>query len=342
MMNAAPSVPLSVLDLSPVPSGSSARQALQNTLDLARRVDELGFHRYWLAEHHNTAMIASSVPELLIGYVAGVTRHLRVGSGGIMLPNHAPLKVAETFRTLEAFHPGRIDLGIGRAPGTDPLTAMALRRSREATADQFPALLEELLGYLGDNLPEGHPFRRITAIPSGVPSPPVWLLGSSGFSARSAGEGGFGFAFAHHINPAPAVEAIRDYRQRFQPSKAFPESRVILGVSVICADTASEAEALAISADLTLLKLQQRGTLTPLPTVSEAQSYPYDPYERAVVRANRSRLTVGSPRRVRDRLDALVAETGADELMILTMVHDHAARCHSYELLAREFGLQAR
>src|SRR4051794_5833240 len=242
---------LSVLDVSPIPSGSTAAEALRHTLDLARLADALGYTRYWLAEHHNSAGIASSAPEVMIGHVASVTSRLRVGSGGVMLPNHSPLKVAEWFRVLEALHPGRIDLGLGRAPGTDGLTAFALRRSREAMAvDDFPEQLAELLGYLGEDLPAEHPFSQIVAVPQGVPMPPVWLLGSSDFGARAAAAYGLGFAFAHHINPSFALPALRLYREGFKPVANLPAPQAILGVSVITAPSDEEAEHLAASLDL--------------------------------------------------------------------------------------------
>ncbi|HKY04445.1 MAG TPA: LLM class flavin-dependent oxidoreductase [Blastocatellia bacterium] len=326
---------LSILDLSPVPSGSSTREALLNTLDLARYADELGFERYWLAEHHNTPLIASSAPEVMIGHVASITGRIRVGSGGVMLPNYAPLKVAETFRMLEALHPGRIDLGIGRAPGTDQTTALALRRSRAAlSADDFPEQLAELLAYFSGNFPDNHPFRRVTAIPSGVDTPQVWLLGSSDFSARLAAELGLGFAFAHHINPLSAVEALRLYRERFRPSSHLAEPRSMLTVSVVCAETDEEAATLASSAELTLLRFQTGNFRTTLPSVAEATGYPYTDFEREIIRANRSRLLAGSPETLRAKLAHFREQTSVDEIMITTMIHDHALRLRSYALLA--------
>ena len=238
---------LSVLDVSPVTSGSSSMEALRNTLDLARLADGLGFKRYWLAEHHNTPLIASSAPEIMIGHVAGVTSRIRVGSGGIMLPNHTPLKVAEMFRVLEALHPGRIDLGIGRAPGTDPLTALALRRSRQAlSAEDFPARLEDLLAFLDHGFPEDHPLRPIRAMPDDVPMPEIWLLGSSDFSSILAAQMGLRFAFAHHIQPTPAVAALRLYHKHFQPSEHLKEPSALIGVSVVCAETDERARELAL------------------------------------------------------------------------------------------------
>ncbi len=325
---------LSVLDLSPVSSGSSSVEALQNTLDLARHADSLGYTRYWLAEHHNTALLASSSPEIMIGHVADATTRIRVGSGGVMLPNHAPLKVAESFRVLQALHPGRIDLGLGRAPGTDGLTALALRRSRAALgADDFPEQLEELLGFFSGNLPADHPFRHIVAIPVDVPAPALWLLGSSDFSARLAAERGLGFAFAHHISPGPAVTSLRAYRERFRPSPYLREPQALLAVSVICAETDALAEELASSADLTWLRFHQNQRV-PLPSVAEAINYPYTPSEREFIRANRERLFVGSPATVREQLTHLADQSGVAEVMVTTLIHNHQARLRSYTLLA--------
>lgn len=333
---------LSVLDLSPISAGSTSAEALRNTLDLARLADALGYERYWLAEHHNTALIASSAPEVLIGQVAAVTRGMRVGSGGVMLPNHAPLKVAETFRTLLALHGPRIDLGLGRAPGTDSRTALALRRSRAAlTAEDFPAQLAELLGFFNGDFPEDHPFRRVRAMPEDAGTPDIWLLGSSDFSARLAARRGLGFAFAHHINPLPAIDALRLYREEFRPSSYLSEPRGLVAVSAVCAETEERADVLARSSDLTWLRFAQ-GMLGPLPSVEEATSYPYTSEERAVVRMNRQRTFVGSPDTVRERLTLLATEAGVGEVMLTTMTHDHAARRRSYELLAEAFAVSPR
>jgi luciferase family oxidoreductase group 1 len=337
---AATSFRLSVLDVSPVPSGSTGADALRNTLDLARLADELGYTRYWLAEHHNTELIASSVPEVMIGHVACATKRIKVGSGGVMLPNHAPLKVAETFRTLEALHPGRVDLGIGRAPGTDGLTALALRRSRAAlTTDDFPKQFEELLAFFSGEFPGDHPFRRITAVPDGVATPDIWLLGSSDTSARIAAELGLGFAFAHHIKPARAVEVLRIYREQFRPSTYLSEPRSIVAVSVVCAETGEQADELARSADLTFLRFAQ-GKFVPLPSIAEASNHPYTADEREAIRANRARVFVGSPATVRQQLSHLAEQAGVDEIMVTTMTHEHEARRRSYSLLAEAFALQ--
>lgn len=334
--------PLSVLDLSPIDSGVSSGQALQNTIHMAQLADRLGYTRYWLAEHHNTSMLASSTPEVMIGYVAQATEKIRVGSGGIMLPNHPPLKVAETFRLLEAMHPGRIDLGIGRAPGTDQKTALALRRSRAAlTADDFPEQLAELFAFADGQygFPVGHPFRSVQATPSDVALPPVWLLGSSDYSAQAAAELGVGFAFAHHINPAFAATAISQYRSQFTPSQQLQEPKVILTTSVVCAETDERAEELATSMGLAWVLLRT-GRSAPLPSPEDARAYHYTAQEQEIVREYRARQTVGSPKVVRERLIKLLEEMGADELMISPMMYGYENRARTIELLSEVFELQ--
>lgn len=328
------SLKLSVLDLSPISSGMTAAQAIDNTLDLARHTDGLGFYRYWLAEHHNMPGVAGSSPEILIGQVARETSKMRVGSGGVMLPNHAPLKVAESFQTLEALFPGRIDLGIGRAPGSDPRTALALRRSAEAA--ELPAQLSDLFAFAGGQFPAGHPFQFVSAVPFGVPLPPVWLLGSSDYSAQVAAALGLGFAFAHHINPHGAGEAMSLYQARFVPSEQRPEPEAFVTASVICADTDAEAETLAASFDLAWLRLYA-GRPSVFPSLEEARFYPYTAAERAQIEATRARLILGSPQTVRAKLCALAGRTEATEIMATTFVHDHEARKRSYTLLAEAF-----
>ena len=335
-------LPLSVLDLSPIDAGSNSGEALQNTIKLAQLADRLGYTRYWMAEHHNTAMLASSTPEIMIAHVAQMTERIRVGSGGVMLPNHSALKVAEEFRVLEALHPGRIDLGIGRAPGTDPRTALALRRSRDTmNADDFPEQLAELLAFSGegDEFPEGHPFRTVQAVPVDVALPPIWLLGSSDYSAQAAGALGVGFAFAHHINPNFAVPAIQMYRATFTPSERLREPHVILTTSAICAETDEHADELATSMGLAWVRMRS-GHSAPLPSPEEAKAYDYSPMERQIVREYRGRQTVGRPEVVRDKLLALVQETGADELMINATVYGYENRARVYESLAEAFALQ--
>jgi luciferase family oxidoreductase group 1 len=328
---------LSVLDVSPVSSGSNSAQALRNTLDLARLTDRLGYERYWLAEHHNLPIIASSAPEVMIGHVANVTERIRIGAGGIMLPNHAPLKVAETFQVLEALHPGRIDLGIGRAPGTDPVTATALRRSRNRLeAEDFPQQFAELLAFSGDGFPKDHPFRSVIAMPSDVGLPPIWLLGSSGYSAKAAGEMGLGYAFASHFSPTDPAPAMRAYRESFEPSESFECPSAVLAVAVICAETNERAEELASSMELAWVRMRS-GNPRPLPSPEEAMAYPYTPAERRLADAYRTMQVVGDPSTVRTRIEELAGHTAADEVMATTNVYDHAERLRSYELLAEVF-----
>ncbi|MCX6048689.1 MAG: LLM class flavin-dependent oxidoreductase, partial [Chloroflexi bacterium] len=266
-------LPLSILDLSPVSSDASGPQALRNSIELARLADQLGYTRYWLAEHHNIPGVAISVPEIMIGVVARETAHIRVGSGGIMLPNHAPLRVAEAFRTLEALYPGRIDLGIGRAPGTDQLTAFALRQSQERLQiDDFPDQLAELIAFGGGReFASDHPFRAISAMPRDVALPPIWLLSSSGgYSAQLAGTSGAGFAFAYHINSNldDAIAAMQIYRKQFTATSQLSQPHTILALPVLCAATDEQADELAVLLDLAFLR-RQRGQRAPLPTLVE-------------------------------------------------------------------------
>lgn len=329
---------LSILDLSPVASGSSGPQALQNTLDLARHADRLGYTRYWLAEHHNMPSIASSAPEIMIGQVARETSRIRVGSGGIMLPNHAPLKVAESFRTLEALFPGRIDLGIGRAPGTDPTTALALRGRRGQGAEDFPQQLSDLFHFTDSQFPADHPFRAIGAMPGDVPLPPVWLLGSSDYSARLSARLGLGFGFAAHFSSHDPLDAMLAYRRGFTPSEYLSEPHAILTLSVICAETYEEADYLASTVDLFWV-LFTSGRLGPLPSPEEAGEYPWTPLERHQARTRRAMHIIGDPVQVKARILDMAEQTGADEVMISSTIHGHRERIRSYELLAEAFGL---
>jgi len=332
-------IPLSVLDLSPVTTATPGAAALHNTLDLARLADRLGYRRYWLAEHHNLASIASSAPEIMIGQVAAVTTHIRVGSGGVMLTNHAPLMVAERFKVLEALFPGRIDLGLGRAPGTDPVTSFALRRRQDQRdGDDFPERFQELVLFERGGFPQGHPFRNVHAVPLDVALPPIWLLGSSGYSAELAAAVGMGYAFAHHFAEHGAESAMLGYRDHFKPSAELAKPYAILATAVIAADSDAEAERLALSADLHFAR-RAHGEYLPLAAPQEAAAYPYTAIDRQRIARHRERLLVGGVATVMGRLESLVAATRADELMITTMVYDHAARKHSYELLAAAFGL---
>ncbi len=330
---------LSVLDLSPIAQGSSGPRALQNTLDLAKFVDNLGFRRYWLAEHHNLPTIASSTPEVMIAMVASVTENMRVGAGGIMLPNHAPLKVAETFKVLRALFPDRIDLGIGRAPGTDPTTAAALRRSHNAMhAEDFPQQFAELLAFGGRGFDDDHPFASVKAIPQEVDLPPVWLLGSSGYSAQASGEMGFGYSFASHFSPSDPAPPMLAYREHFRASDDFPEPHAMAAAAVICGEDDEHAEYLASSAKLSWVRLRM-GQPTPIPPPEEAINYQYNAMEQRVADAFLQIQTVGGPETVRQKLEALAERTRADEIMVTSNIFDHEERKRSFSRIAETFGI---
>ena len=332
-------VALSVLDLCFVTSQTPPRQALANSIALAKYVDHLGYQRYWLAEHHSLPSVASSVPEIMIGQIAAATQRIRVGSGGVMLTNHAPLLVAERFKMLEALFPGRIDLGLGRAPGTDQVTAYALRRHMEERAgDDFLERLQELILWETRDFPAGHPFHNVYAMPSDVPLPPIWLLGSSGYSAELSAMMGTGYAFAHHFSDYDGVSALLSYRQNFKPSGWRSNPYAIACVAAIVADSEAEADRLASSWDLNWLR-RRRDELSSYPSPEEAMSYAYSPEERRRIEAHRERLFVGTAQTVKQRLEAFITATKADEIMVTTPIFDHEARLHSYALLAKAWGL---
>jgi luciferase family oxidoreductase group 1 len=327
---------LGVLDQSPITEGSPPAQALHNSVDLAELTDALGYHRYWVAEHHATPALACAAPEILIGAIASRTERIRVGSGGVMLPHYSPLKVAETFSSLSGLHPERIDLGLGRAPGTDPMTMLALQRDRRhAPADDFIEQLVELLGLLEDRLPPNHPFARHARTLPGLPErPEPWLLGSSPQSALWAGELGLPYSFADFINPQGAA-IVADYRGRFVDSERLPAPRVSVGVIAICAESDEEAERLAASSRM-MLSLLRQGRLIEIPPVEKALRY----LETRSPGKSDRRAVIGAPETVRAGLEEVVAEYGADELLVLTITHDHAARRRSYELIAEAFAVQ--
>ena len=319
---------LSVLDLAPVGQGSTAAAALQGSVELVRLAERLGYRRVWVAEHHNMPGIASSSPPVLIAHLAAATSTIRIGAGGVMLPNHPSLVVAEQFGMLEALHPGRIDLGIGRAPGTDPVTAAALRRRADALgADEFPEQLRDLLAFF-----EGtHP--QITAVPGKGYRPAIWILGSSDFGARVAGTLGLPFSFAHHFAPANTEAAVEIYRESFRPSEELDQPYVMLGVPVVCADSDERARWLAGPSSVSFVRLRQ-GRPMPLPSPEEAAAYTFTPFERELLRSWTRPQVVGSPQTVHAGLDELAARTGADELMLTTFVHGVEDRLRSYELVA--------
>jgi luciferase family oxidoreductase group 1 len=328
---------LSVLDQSPIPEGTTPAQALHRTLDLAELADALGYHRYWVAEHHATPALACAAPEILIGAIAPRTSRIRLGSGGVMLPHYSPLKVAETFSSLSGLYPERIDLGLGRAPGTDPMTMLALQRDRrQAAPDDFIEQLVELLGLLENRLPPNHPFARLARTLPGLPErPEPWLLGSSPQSAVWAAELGLPYSFADFINPQGAAIAA-DYRSRFLDSERLGAPRVSVGVIAICADSDEEAERLASSSRM-MLSLLRQGQLIQIPPVEKALSY-LETRERS---SGGRRAVIGSPDKVREGIEAVALEYGAEEVLVLTITHDHEARRRSYELIAEAFGLTA-
>lgn len=331
-------LPIGVLDLSPVPSGKSAGDALAGTLALARDAEAMGLSRYWLAEHHNAGGLACSSPEVMIAAVAAATRTIRVGSGGVMLPNHSALRVAEAFRVLEALHPGRVDLGIGRAPGTDKRTALALRRSEALLAGElFSDQLDELLGFLGADPDPDQPFNRTKASPVGIAPPEIWLLGAGVESAERAGALGVGYAYAHHFAPAGAAAALAAYREAFRPSPLRDAPRSILAAAVVCGASDAEADDLASSSALFFLRAGRGLRDLPFPSVAEAKAYAYDDDERTLVAQHRAAAIVGGPDEVRARLSALLDEARPDELMVTTSVHDPTERRLSYERLAALF-----
>jgi luciferase family oxidoreductase group 1 len=326
---------LSVLDQSPIAEGSTGAEALRNTIDLARLTDALGYHRYWVAEHHGGAMLAGPSPEVLIGPIAAATRRIRVGSGGVMLPHYSPFKVAESFSVLAGLFGDRIDLGLGRAAGTDPMTSRALQRDRAAAPrDDFPEQLAELLAYLEDDIPEGHPFARLAQLPGLPEVPRPWLLGSSAQSAIWAAQLGLPYAFADFINPHGA-EIAALYRERFDTTLRLPSQRTAVAVWALAADTDEEAEQLASSSRMAIAMLR-RGRLIAVPPVETALRF----LRSADAPAGTGRRTItGSPETVRAAIEAVAADYGAEEAIVVTITHSHAARRRSYELIADAFDL---
>ncbi|WP_030542317.1 LLM class flavin-dependent oxidoreductase [Streptomyces albus] len=344
-------VPLSVLDLATVGSGTTAGDALRTSATLARTAERRGYHRFWVAEHHSMPGIASSSPAVILAHLAAHTERIRLGSGGVMLPNHAPLVIAEQFGTLEALAPGRIDLGLGRAPGTDGATAAALRRTDRLHegADDFPQQLLELTRFLDDGFPDGHPYSRIHAVPGpvqatspgGVQStgrPEIWLLGSSGFSAQLAGSLGLPFSFAHHFSAANTLPALELYRESFRPSAVLDEPYAAIGVAVLAAEDEKEARRQIMTGALSMLRLRT-GRPGLVPTPEEAEDYPWSARERDFADSWIGNIVHGTPDVVREGLDALAKRTGADEMILTSNVHGTDARLRSYELIADAYGM---
>ena len=321
--------PLSILDLSPIPQGSTAGDALRNSLELARSAERLGYNRYWVAEHHNMPGIASAATAVVIGYIAGGTGSIRVGSGGVMLPNHSPLVVAEQFGTLASLYPGRIDLGLGRAPGTDMGTARALRRDAMTSAEEFPQDVQELRALLAPV----QPGQRLRAIPGAGTEVPIWLLGSSLFSAQLAALLGLPFAFASHFAPGDMMGAIEIYRRRFQPSKQLDRPYAMLGVNVLVADSDAEARRQFTSVQQSFVNLRRGMPGQVPPPIDDIEAF-WAPHEKAMVAEALACAVVGSPATVEEGLRSFIGGTGADELIVTSHIYDHRARLRSFELLA--------
>ncbi|MET0622047.1 MAG: LLM class flavin-dependent oxidoreductase [Pyrinomonadaceae bacterium] len=333
---------LSVLDQSPIRSGGTAADAVRETLLLAQAAERLGYHRYWVAEHHSAASFASSSPEVLVAGVASATSGIRVGSGGVMLMHYSPLKVAENFRMLETLFPGRIDLGVGRAAGADPRTARALQAAGgEPTLERFPSQVADLLTYLHDAPPQGHPHRRTHAAPECEGAPELWLLGSSGSSAQLASQLGCAYSFAQFIQGADGAAAVRAYRQQFQPSAHLAEPRASAAIFVICAETEDEARRLASSVELWRRRME-RGVEAPFASVEEARAHAYSEAELLRLTRDRERMVVGDVAQVRGRLLGVAEHYGVEELLLVTITHDFESRLRSYELIARAFGMEGR
>jgi luciferase family oxidoreductase group 1 len=334
-------IPLSVLDQSPIRAGGTAAQALQESIELARLTDKLGFYRYWVAEHHASDALAGCSPEVLLGRLGAETQHLRIGSGGVMLPHYSPYKVAENFKILQTLYPDRVDLGIGRAPGTDPFTAAAIRYGSRVGPEHFPGMVLDLQALLNDCDPATPGLANARAFPQTPTPPQLWMLGSSEDSAVLAGANGLPYNFAYFINPSIRPDIFDVYREHFRPSANLAAPHTCLTLFCICADTQAEAERLARSRDLWFIRLL-RGNPGPVPTIEEATDYPYSPGELQAISENRKRRIVGTAEQVCERLQAFVDQFQLDELMLVSITHDPVARRHSYELVASGWGLESR
>ncbi|RFU66573.1 LLM class flavin-dependent oxidoreductase [Peribacillus glennii] len=327
---------LSVLDQSPISKGSNAHIALQQTLELAKTAEQLGFTRFWVAEHHNTNGLASSSPEILISHIASHTETIRVGSGGVLLPQYSPYKVAENFRTLEALFPGRIDLGIGRSPGGAAETRLALTDSIRKSLNEFPRQLRDLQGFLYDALPAGHPYEHVKAAPLTNSSPDLWLLGVSHRGARLAAENGTAFTYGHFISPGEGRRAADEYFIHFQPSATLPQPTMNVCIFVVCAETQQQAEELALSQDIWLLRVGKNED-TQVPSVDEAKNIFLSDEDKRIIQNNRRRTVIGTPEKVKEELTLLQEIYRTDEFMIITNIYDFEAKLHSYQLLAETF-----
>ncbi|WP_053219521.1 LLM class flavin-dependent oxidoreductase [Virgibacillus senegalensis] len=332
---------LSILDQSPISRGESPEQALQHTVQLAQEAERLGYTRYWVAEHHSTGGLASTSPEVLIGQIAAKTETIKVGSGGVLLPQYSPLHVAENFKMLEAFYPGRIDLGLGRSPGGNQTTRLALTDGVKKSLSSFPRQAADLLGFLHNSLPSDHPYKTVKAGPRVDSAPEMWILGLSERGAKNAAALGVGFTYGHFINPENGRAAFQAYRERFKPSSNQTEPQANACVFAVCAETEEQAEELALSQDAWLLNVG-KGRDTKVPTIEEVKSRSFSLEDQETIAKNRKRAVIGNPQQVKQQLDMLANEYQTDELMVITNIHDFQAKLHSYQLLAEAFSLTAK
>lgn len=332
-------IKLSVLDQSPIPDGSTAAKAFSHTVTLAQEVEKLGYTRFWVSEHHNSVSLAGSSPEILISHIAAKTERMRVGSGGVMLPHYSPYKVAENFRVLEALYPNRIDLGVGRAPGGMPIATRALQEGKMVSLDQYPEQIADVAMYLHDQVPENHHYANLKATPVIPTSPDMWLLGSSGESAKIAAQQGASFAFAQFINGYGGPEVMEAYKKQFQPSYLGDKPKSIVAIFVICGETTEEAEKIASSLDLSILLLEQGKRTTGTPSIETAQNYSYSAYDLFRIKENRQRMIVGDPSSVKEQIVNLSKAYNTDEFMIVTITHRFEDKLNSYRLLANAFNL---
>lgn len=332
-------IKLSVLDQSPISDGSTATQAFSHTVTLAQEVEKLGYTRFWVSEHHNSVSLAGSSPEILISHIAAKTERMRVGSGGVMLPHYSPYKVAENFRVLEALYPNRIDLGVGRAPGGMPIATRALQEGKMVSLDQYPEQIADVAMYLHDQVPENHHYANLKATPVIPTSPDMWLLGSSGESAKIAAQQGASFAFAQFINGYGGPEVMEAYQEQFQPSYLGDKPKSIVAIFVICGETNEEAEKIASSLDLSILLLEQGKRTTGTPSIETAQNYSYSTYDLFRIKENRQRMIVGDPFSVKEKIINLSKAYNTEEFMIVTITHRFEDKLNSYRLLANAFNL---
>ncbi len=332
---------LSVLDQSPIREGGTPADAIAETVELAQRVEALGYHRYWLAEHHGTDGLAGPAPEIMVTRVAAATREMRVGSGGVMLSHYSPYKVAENFKVLENMYPGRIDLGIGRAPGSDHRTAIALAYGSQVGIEYFPAKVRDLAAFLDDTLPKDHPLMGVRATPSATHVPEMWILASSEGSTTLAARFGMGLSYAHFINPVDTDALLRLYRENFQPSEYRAKPTVNIGIFVLCAETDAEAERIVSSRDLHRLRAD-RGQHGPMPSPETAAAHAYSPVELQRIQQNRQRLIFGTPDKVKAQIEEMATRYDVEEFIILSNCYEFSARIRSYELIAEAFGLEPR